>query len=119
FIESDWFAHLSQEKKFHAIVSNPPYVAENDPELSEKVRRYEPESALMVGEDGLAALKMIIENAADFLTPQGFLFLEHGYNQGRLVADLMRAQGYQGVKTIKDLAGKDRVSLGFIRRFLA
>ena len=97
------------------IVSNPPYVPANDPHLEEGDVRYEPVSALISGEDGLDAIREIIKESLTHLKPGGWLLLEHGYDQGESVRELMSSAGYSEVTTIDDLSGTERVTTGQFR----
>lgn len=111
FQQSAWFAQLTPQL-FHLIVSNPPYIAANDPHLSQGDVRFEPLSALVAGDNGLSDIKQIITQAPRWLTPQGWLVLEHGYQQGDLVTHLLCSNGFTQVDCLPDLAGNPRVSLG-------
>lgn len=106
-----WFEPVAGQR-FDLIVSNPPYVAENDPHLGQGDLRFEPDIALASGPDGLSALKHIIENAPDHLKLNGWLMVEHGYDQGPAVFALLQARGFADCATLKDLAGLDRVGIG-------
>ena len=111
FIQSDWFDAVPHEL-FDAIVSNPPYIAEDDPHLAQGDLRFEPREALAAGPRGLSALAHIARNAAPRLAPGGWLLLEHGYDQGAACRELLAAAEFTNVATHKDLAGIDRVTLG-------
>lgn len=111
FVLSNWFENLADEK-FNVIVSNPPYIEQHDVHLSHGDLRFEPLSALASGVDGLDDIRKIIGNCLIHLKPQGWLMLEHGYNQAELVADLMAETGLTNIETIKDLGGNQRVTLG-------
>ena len=102
-VESDWFAALDTAAGFDFIVSNPPYIAENDPHLP--ALRHEPTLALTSGADGLTAIRQIVADAPAHLHPQGWLLLEHGHAQGPAVADLFRQAGWRGIDRRTDLAG--------------
>lgn len=110
-LQSHWFEQVP-DIGFDMIVSNPPYIDEQDPHLAEGDVRFEPSSALVAAHQGLADLAHIIEHAPAYLLPQGWLLLEHGYDQGAAVFELLEQAGYQEVKTVRDLAGNDRVSMG-------
>ncbi len=110
FKQADWFFGLGK-KRFDLIVSNPPYIDPMDPHLESEVR-YEPQSALVAMEAGLADIAFIIKEAPEYLTNRGWLLLEHGYDQGARVREFMRVEGYVDITTSKDLAGNDRVTEG-------
>ena len=110
FLMGSWFSPLP-ERRFDLIVSNPPYVAENDPHLSQGDLRYEPDSALSSGPDGLADIREIITQAPLHLHSGGWLALEHGFDQGEAVRVLM-ATNFCQVQTLTDLAGLPRVTTG-------
>lgn len=111
FLLSDWFSAL-EHQRFDVIVSNPPYIEHNDAHLSQGDLRFEPVTALASGADGLNDIRVIVAQCLTHLKPQGWLMLEHGYNQAEAVADLMSAAGLVDVVTIKDLGGNDRVTIG-------
>ncbi|MEZ8025262.1 peptide chain release factor N(5)-glutamine methyltransferase [Vibrio sp. 1F255] len=114
FLHGSWFEPLSSEGvvKFSLIVSNPPYIEKNDPHLSQGDVRFEPITALVTEEKGLADIRYISENARGFLENEGWLAFEHGYDQGLAVREIMQALGYLDVVTEKDYGGNDRVTLG-------
>ena len=105
----DWLSALGNDIA-DMIVSNPPYVREDDPCLQQGDVRFEPVSALAAGRDGLNAIRAILTGARAHLTPNGWLLLEHGYDQAPAVAGLMRQTGYGHIGCYPDLAGHDRVS---------
>lgn len=100
----DW-CHALPNKKFTIIVSNPPYIAKDDPHLTNKNIGFEPLTALAAGADGLTAFKKIIDQARHYLYPEGVLVLEHGYDQGDLVRQLLRDSNYRDIVPYQDLAG--------------
>ena len=105
---SDWFSTV--EGQFDLIISNPPYITEAAYEaLEPEVRQHEPRIALTPGSDGLAAYRIIADQAADHLTPNGRLMVEIGFDQGADVAELFRDAGFTGVRVLPDLNGKERV----------
>lgn len=111
-LQSDWFAALMPgDQQFAMIVSNPPYIAANDQHLQQGDLRFEPRSALVAEDQGLADLATLIHDARAFLQPAGWLLLEHGWQQGRAVRQLLQQSGYQGIVTCQDYAGCERVSL--------
>ncbi|MCV6625493.1 MAG: peptide chain release factor N(5)-glutamine methyltransferase, partial [Cellvibrionaceae bacterium] len=109
---SAWFAELSDAGLFELIVSNPPYIDAEDPHLSEGDVRFEPHSALVAADQGLADLAEISAAAPHFLSPGGWLLLEHGYQQGQAVRALLQAAGFTEVASHRDLAGRERISAG-------
>ena len=111
FVLSNWFENLANQR-FDIIVSNPPYIEENDVHLTQGDLRFEPISALASGVDGLDDIRQIINDGLIYLKPQGWLMLEHGYNQAAQVADLMADVGLTNIETIKDLGNNDRVTIG-------
>lgn len=112
FLKSDVFKNILLDFKFDIIVSNPPYIETKViPELSKEVR-LEPELALDGGEDGLKFYREIIKNAKDYLTEDGYLAFEIGYDQRESVMTLLRENGYKNVYFKKDLSGNDRVVVG-------
>ncbi len=111
--QSDWFDSLQlTDCQFDLIVSNPPYISVNDPHLQQGDVRYEPNSALVSGVDGLDDLKKIITQSPLYLKSDGWLLLEHGFDQGPAVLRLMIEAGFQEVVTHKDYNQIDRVTLG-------
>ncbi len=96
--------------KFDAIVSNPPYIREDDEHLSQGDVRFEPENALVSGADGLDCIRYLIQHAPSYLVPQGLLLVEHGYDQARAVQNLFKQAGYADIETTKDLGGNERVT---------
>ncbi|MEM1112010.1 MAG: peptide chain release factor N(5)-glutamine methyltransferase [Pseudomonadota bacterium] len=111
FLQSDWFAQL-EGRRFELLVSNPPYVADSDPHLSRGDLRFEPRSALAAKKSGLADLQLIISQASGYLERPGWLLLEHGYEQGAPVRDMLGAAGFVEVETRLDAAGLERVTGG-------
>jgi release factor glutamine methyltransferase len=111
FLQSDWFSHIPTEG-FMAIISNPPYIAEDDPAIEASVRHYEPHLALFSEDQGLAALKHIIANAPNYLAQNGWLILEHGWQQASIVRELLESNGFSSVASHADLAGHLRVTEG-------
>ena len=107
-----WWQALASPRRFDLIVSNPPYIAANDHHLQQGDLRFEPPQALVAGPDGLDDLRIIIGGTPAHLTPNGWLLLEHGYDQGAPVQALLRDAGFADVFTRRDLAGQPRVSGG-------
>lgn len=111
FLEGEWFAPLAG-RRFGMIVSNPPYVPDGDPHLAQGDLRFEPRLALAGGPDGLAAIRKIALRAPAHLEPGGWFLVEHGYDQGERVRTILTAAGFGAIRTARDLAGHERVSLG-------
>jgi release factor glutamine methyltransferase len=109
--QSSWFSALAQHA-FEMIVSNPPYIDEHDPHLSQGDVRFEPLTALVAANDGLADIEHIITTAREYLVPGGWLLLEHGWTQGAAVRALFSAAGYTSVETCRDYGGNERLTLG-------
>ncbi len=110
--QSDWFSALASEVPFDIIVSNPPYIDSKDSHLSEGDVRFEPLSALIAENKGLADLEFIIAHATHYLTQQGWLLVEHGYDQGAAVRDLFAANCFDDVNTFRDFGRNERVTVG-------
>jgi release factor glutamine methyltransferase len=108
--QSDWFAQVVTGKKFDIIVSNPPYIDSEDENLSLGDVRFEPASALVSRENGLADIKHIAEAAREFLSIQGKLFFEHGFEQGPEVREILTNLGYKNSQTEHDLNGHERIT---------
>ncbi|MDE2089103.1 MAG: peptide chain release factor N(5)-glutamine methyltransferase [Gammaproteobacteria bacterium] len=108
FRAGDWCAALGGER-FDVIASNPPYVPRGDPHLTRGDLRFEPLIALAAGPDGLDALRRIAFHARRHLIPDGWLLLEHGYNQETGVRQLLMRYGYRDVTDHRDAAGHGRV----------
>jgi len=113
FIESDWFSAVPQ-KRYNAIVANPPYVGAGDPHLSDGDLRFEPPGALTAGPGGLNALRTIIAGAAAYLAPGAWLLVEHGYDQADAVQAMLRDARFSDVQSRRDLAGIPRTALGHV-----
>ena len=112
FLQGSWFEPITDGTKFALIVSNPPYIEESDPHLTQGDVRFEPISALVAKDNGLADIKTISDKARDYLQNGGWLLFEHGYDQGNAVRTILEQLGYSRVVTEKDYAGQDRVTLG-------
>ena len=98
------------------IVSNPPYIDGADPHLAEGDVRFEPRSALVADEQGLADIRLIVAGAPAHLLPGGWLLLEHGWQQGEAVRQLLLQHGYSQVETVRDYGDNERVTLGRLVR---
>ncbi|MEN4753183.1 peptide chain release factor N(5)-glutamine methyltransferase [Pseudomonas sp. Ps21-P2] len=108
---SHWFSAV-EGQRFDLILSNPPYIASNDPHLVEGDVRFEPSSALVSGADGLDDLRLIVSQAPVHLEAGGWLLLEHGYDQGAAVRELLLAHGFEEIKTRRDLGDHERITFG-------
>lgn len=108
-VEGSWFAPLPESLRgaVGVIVSNPPYVAADEP-LPAEVEAWEPRGALRAGVDGLDDIRTIVAEAPAWLAPGGALVLEHGAGQGAAVRALAADAGFDAVRTGLDLAGRDR-----------
>ncbi|MCU5774858.1 peptide chain release factor N(5)-glutamine methyltransferase [Erwiniaceae bacterium BAC15a-03b] len=111
FLLSDWFSAL-ENQRFDLIVSNPPYIDADDQHLQQGDVRFEPLSALVADEQGLADIRRISAAAARFLQPGGWLLFEHGWQQAAAVRDILRDHNFLQVETCQDYAGNDRVTVG-------
>ena len=111
FRVGDWYAPVGEER-FTLIVSNPPYVAEDDPRVDRSVRRYEPHDAVFAGVDGLSALRIVAAEAGRHLVSGGWLVVEHGDRQGPAVRGLLAQAGLDRIETSPDLAGLERCTEG-------
>jgi release factor glutamine methyltransferase len=111
FYQSDWFGNIPAGK-FDLIVSNPPYIAQGDPHLQEGDLRFEPKTALIAAQQGLADISIIAATARNWLENGGFLLVEHGYNQGHDVQAIFNTCNYHNVHTHTDLSGQARVTSG-------
>lgn len=109
-LQSDWFSAL-EGQRFAVIVSNPPYIDEQDEHLAQGDVRFEPKTALVAAENGLADLAHIIRLGRQHLLPGGYMLLEHGWKQGEAVRELFRAAGYQYAETCRDYGDNDRLTL--------
>jgi len=111
FVHSHWFAQLTPTR-FDLIVSNPPYIDASDHHLEEGDVRFEPRSALVADEAGMADLRWLIAQSPAWLQPGGWLLLEHGWQQDEAVRQLMCQHHYLAVDTVKDYGGNPRVTFG-------
>ena len=112
-IKSDLFEKISEEEKFHIIVSNPPYIPTEDMEsLQEEVKNYEPRTALDGGKEGMDFYRRIIPESRNYLKEEGLLIFEIGYHQAKDVSHIMIENGFKDIKILKDLQGLDRAVLG-------
>jgi len=112
-VRSVWF-ELFVGERFHLIVSNPPYIDPQDPHLKQGDLRFEPVSALVAQEKGMADINHIVKNAINHLHPEGWLMLEHGYQQGELVRSCFESASFNHVKTVNDYGNNERITMGQI-----
>ncbi|HEY0686188.1 MAG TPA: peptide chain release factor N(5)-glutamine methyltransferase [Steroidobacter sp.] len=110
-LHGSWLAPL-EGARCHLIASNPPYIAQDDPDLAPDVKRFEPGMALISGRTGFEALDVIVRDAPAHLEPGGWLVLEHGWKQAEAVRQRLVRQGFVHVRSHADLAGHERVTEG-------
>ncbi|MGN7788802.1 peptide chain release factor N(5)-glutamine methyltransferase [Enterobacter sp. 22452] len=110
-LQSSWFTAL-ENRLFALIVSNPPYIDEHDPHLAQGDVRFEPLTALVAANEGLADLDHIVTTSRQYLLPGGWLLVEHGWTQGNAVRALFTNAGYRAVATCRDYGGNERLTLG-------
>lgn len=108
FVQGDWFAAVAAGDRFDLVVSNPPYIAADDPHLVQGDVRFEPRGALVAPDGGLADIARIVTDARTVLADGGWLLVEHGWQQGAATRELATSAGYAPVKTLDDLAGRPR-----------
>lgn len=121
FYTGSWFEALGagepgKSDRFDIIVSNPPYLAQDDPHLNQGALPFEPYSALVASSAGLSDLQTIVSQSPGYLNDEGHLLVEHGFEQGEAVRALFHQAGFIRVNTIKDLAGLDRITMGMRSR---
>ena len=118
FGHGNWYAALSEDLRgsLDVIVSNPPYIANDDPLVGDSVLKWEPHNALFAGTDGLNDLRVVVSGASDWLVPGGLLAVEMGFTQGTEVSQLFTSAGFTKVSVHKDLAGLDRFVTGLAPR---
>jgi len=123
FIQSNWFSTIAatianaenrenNKQQFDLIVSNPPYIAPDDPHLLKSIR-HEPQSALAAENNGMADIEIIIKDSRAFLKPQSYLIIEHGYNQAELTQQLFAQHNYSGIQSKQDLNKIPRITIGY------
>ncbi len=117
--QSDWFSRVRMDScvpsaSFDLIVSNPPYIDADDPHLQQGDVRFEPRSALVANDQGFSELFAIAQQARNFLAGDGWLMLEHGYQQAEKLREYLRSLDYTDVKTLSDFGGNERVTIGKI-----
>ncbi|MCC3719326.1 peptide chain release factor N(5)-glutamine methyltransferase [Rouxiella badensis] len=111
FLQGSWFVPVGGQS-FEIIVSNPPYIDATDPHLAQGDVRFEPATALIADNKGLADIDYIVSQAPAFLVPGGWLLLEHGWEQGESVRTILQAAGFNAIETVKDYGDNDRITLG-------
>ena len=111
FLVSDWYNNIPSQT-FDLIVSNPPYIKQDDEHLSQGDVRFEPELALVAGSDGMQAINIILELAKAYLASDARLLIEHSYNQKSSVQEIFLKHDFKQVKTFQDLSGQDRITSG-------
>jgi release factor glutamine methyltransferase len=111
FWQGDWLAAVAAQR-LDGVMSNPPYLAADDPHLPALRAGGEPESALVAAADGLRELRRLAAEALRVLRPGGWLAMEHGHTQGEATRQILQRLGYQDVRTRQDMAGRDRVVSG-------
>ena len=118
FMKSFWFEEFEKkspgQSKFDLIVSNPPYLGKDDPHLDKGDLKYEPNIALIAAENGKANLETIIFSSVAFLRDQGWLLVEHGFDQAPIVRKFFGEAGFKKYQTVKDLNNHDRVTMGLL-----
>ena len=112
FKESAWFDAIND--RYDLVISNPPYIESDDPHLQQGDLRFEPAGALASGQDGLDDIRRLVQQALKHLKKDGYLLLEHGYQQAEAVRCLMAKAGYIDIETHQDIEDRDRVTLGKI-----
>jgi len=109
-VQSHWFDQIP-ESGFDLLISNPPYIPASDGHLHEGDVRFEPPSALVAGDDGLDDIRLLVAEGLKHLNPDGWMLLEHGYDQGEAVRNLFAAAGWRNIETRRDYGGNDRMTL--------
>ena len=109
-IESNWFSGFKEEENFDLILTNPPYIAKGDVHLTNLEINYEPSNALVSANNGFSDIFKIIDSAANFLKPQGKLFIEHGYTQADKVKNYLQKKYFDAIKQHRDINHKIRVT---------
>ena len=111
FVHSDWYAALGAQR-FHLLLANPPYIDGDDPHLAQGDVRFEPRSALVAAQAGLADLRTLVAGAAAHLFTGGWLLLEHGFEQAGAVRAMLADAGFRDIATHRDMAGHERITGG-------
>lgn len=110
FQVSHWFSNIAPEADFNLIVSNPPYIADNDPHLQQGDVRFEPRTALVAAQQGFADIYHIIEQAPDYLISGGWLLFEHGWQQAQQIRHYFEQQHWLAIQTNVDYAQHERIT---------
>lgn len=110
--QSDWFSAVAKNKRYDVIVSNPPYIDEQDHHLAQGDVRFEPKTALVAADSGLADIKIIVSQARNYFNQLGYLYIEHGFEQSIAVQDILADYGYEKIQTFKDYNDNDRITCG-------
>jgi release factor glutamine methyltransferase len=110
--QSDWFSSVAKNKQYDVIVSNPPYIDEQDSHLSQGDVRFEPKTALVSADSGLADIKIIAKQARNYFNKLGSLYVEHGFEQSTAVQSILADYGYKKIQTFKDYNDNDRITCG-------
>lgn len=109
FFQGHWLAALPKVK-FNMLISNPPYIANDDIYLQRQVIQFEPREALIAQQQGLSDLFYLIEQSKQYLQASGWLLLEHGFQQGTAIREFLKKQNYKDIRTYKDLNHHERVT---------
>lgn len=109
FRQGNWCEALSSTEFFHLIISNPPYIAENDPHLLQQDLQFEPRDALVAGKNGIAELHLIVQQARHHLLKEGQLLLEHGFDQKKFLMEILHEHHYTQIENHADFSGNTRV----------
>lgn len=112
FVQSRWFDALDTNQLFDLIVSNPPYIDPCDEHLSQGDVRFEPKTALIADNHGMADIEHIIQQAPNYMMPNAYLMFEHGYDQALAVQQRLREAGFVSIESFQDLGGNERVTIG-------
>lgn len=114
FASGSWFDvdRPSEKCSYDVVVSNPPYIEAGDEHLRQGDLRFEPKNALTDFSDGLSCIRALAAGAPEYLKAGGWLLLEHGYDQGEAVRNILSDKGFARVETLRDLAGLERITLG-------
>ncbi|VFP88273.1 peptide chain release factor N(5)-glutamine methyltransferase [Candidatus Erwinia haradaeae] len=113
FIPGNWFSTIGK-RQFYIIVSNPPYINISDEHLLKEDIRFEPMSALISSDNGLADIKCIVKQAKYYLISGGWLLIEHGWKQAEYVRTILEGNGFCQVQTSQDYSGNDRITFGLL-----